>query len=202
VSTLPANGVVDNHGAAPPQWLARPIRLRARDGLLVPIEDWPDLQARLYAAGTRYAAEPLGSHALVRVLGPLAATAECRPAARRAVTREPAGDGSESRVTVDAALRDETLVSGARLWLAPGRNSGLPRVEAAVSQDGQAWQPAASVRAVPEWGWAGRTLFAAPDRLVEVVLDPVRARHLRMKITARGGEPRLMCVRGTPAAGP
>ena len=29
VTTLIANGVVDNHGAAPPVWLARPVRLRA-----------------------------------------------------------------------------------------------------------------------------------------------------------------------------
>ena len=45
VSTLVANGVVDNHGAAPPDWLARPLRLRAGDALLVPIEDEPELRS-------------------------------------------------------------------------------------------------------------------------------------------------------------
>ena len=85
VSTLAANGVVDNHGAAPPEWLAQPIRLRARDGMLVPIEDVPELRERLDAAGARYVAEPLGDHALLRVLAPFASSAPCRPPAHRAV---------------------------------------------------------------------------------------------------------------------
>ena len=198
VSTLAANGVVDNHGAAPPEWLARPIRLRARDALLVPIEDVPELRQRLEAAGTRYVAEPLGNHALLRLVAPLMSTAPCHPTPDRAITREPTADGSGPRVTLSATLRDETLVSGARLWLAAEPISELPMVEAAVSPDGRAWQPAAGARAVPEWGWAGRTLFAAAsDGLVEVVFDPVPARHVRVVITSPVGEPRILCVRGT-----
>ena len=198
VSTLAANGVVDNHGAAPPEWLARPIRLRARDGLLVPIEDVPELRQRLEAAGTRYVAEPLGDHALLRLVAPLMSTAPCLPTPDRAITREPTADGSGPRVTVSATLRDETLVSGARLWLSAEPISELPMVEAAVSPDGRAWQPAAGARAVPKWGWAGRTLFAAAsDGLVEVVFDPVPARHVRVVITSSVGEPRILCVRGT-----
>ena len=203
ISTLVANGVVDNHGAAPAEWLARPIRLRAKDGLLVPIEDVPELRQRLEAAGTRYVAEPLGDHALLRVVAPLVSAALCHLPAERATTREPAADGSEPRYTVAAALSDETLVSGARLWLAAEPVSELPSVEAAVSRDGRTWQPAAGTRAVPKWGWAGRTLFAAAfDGLMEVVLDPVPARHVRVVLTSRLGEPRLLCVRGTRVTSP
>ena len=201
ISTLVANGVVDNHGAAPPEWLARPVRIRAQDGLLVPIEDVPELRRRLEAAGARHVAEPLGDHALLRVLAPLASTAPCRPAASRAVTREPAADGRRPHVTVKAVLRQETLVSGLRLWHAEGPVSEIAIVEAAVSRDGRIWQPAGGVRAAPEWGWAGRTLFAAAsDGLVEVAIDPVPAHHVRVVFTSRVGEPRLLCVRGTRVA--
>ncbi len=67
----------------PPELLARPIRLRASDAMLVPIEDLPELRQRLDAAGARHVAEPLGDHALVRVLAPLASTAPCRAPVRR-----------------------------------------------------------------------------------------------------------------------
>jgi hypothetical protein len=199
VSTLPANGVVDNHGAAPPEWLASPIRLRAGDGLLVPAEDLPELRERLEAAGARHAAEPLGDHALVRVLAPLASTDPCRPAARRHAAPAPAADGSGQRVVLEAELADETLVSGLRLWQTAEPGAGLPVVQVAVSRDGQTWQPAEGGRAVPQWGWAGRTLFAASDRLVEVALAASPARHVRVVASAGAGEPRLLCVRGIRA---
>ena len=201
VSTLAANGVVDNHGAAPPEWLAQPIRLRARDGMLVPIEDVPEVRERLDAAGARYVVEPLGDHALLRVLAPFASSAPCRPPAHRAVLREPAAHASEPHVTVEAALRDETLVSGVRLWRVPGPSSSPPVVEATVSRDGRAWQPTDGARAVPKWGWAGRTLFATSDDLVEVAFEPVPARHVRVVMKSRAEEPRLLCVRGTQITG-
>ena len=74
IATLVANGVVDNHGAAPPARLAQPIRLRLGDALLVPVEDVPELRERLERSGTRYLAEPIGDHALIRILEPW-----CRP---------------------------------------------------------------------------------------------------------------------------
>jgi hypothetical protein len=201
VSTLIANGVVDNHGAAPPEWLAGPVRLRARDGLLVPLEDLPELRERLEAAGARYVYAPLGDHALVRVLAPLASTAPCRAAAGRATGRPPASAGTGQRVVLEAALAEEMLVFGMRLWNPAEPEARLPSVQVAVSHDGQAWQTVESGRAVPQWGWAGRTLFVASDRLVEVSLDAVPARHVR--VTARVGaeEPRLLCVRGTRVPG-
>ena len=121
VSTLVANGVVDNHGSAPPELLARPVRLRARDALLVPIEDLYDLRQRLESAGVRYTAEPLGDHALLRIAAPLASTDSCRVPTRRTTTQEPATDGGSPRVIIEAALGEETLVSGVRLFPPPIR---------------------------------------------------------------------------------
>jgi type IV secretory pathway TrbD component len=200
VSTLIANGVVDNHGAAPPEWLATPVRLRAHDGLFVPVEDLPELRERLQAAGVRYGDETLGDHVLIRALTPLASTAPCRPAARRAATQKPAVDGSGRGVVMDATLGDETLVSGIRLWHPAKPGAAIPAVQVAVSRDGQAWQTADGGRAVPQWGWAGRTLFAAPDRLLEVVLVATLARHVRVVVSSDAVEPRLLCVRGTRVA--
>jgi hypothetical protein len=201
VSTLIANGVVDNHGAAPPEWLASPVRLRARDGLLVPGEDLPELRERLEAAGARYRAEALGDHALVRVLAPLASTAPCRAAARRTISWPPASAGMGQRVVLEAALNGEMLVSGMRLWSPAEPGGGVPAVQVAVSQDGRAWQTAESGRAVPQWGWAGRTLFTASDRLVEVSLDAIPARHVRVTAGGDADELRLLCVRGTRVPG-
>jgi hypothetical protein len=197
VSTLVANGVVDNHGSAPPEWLARPIRLRSRDALLVPIEEVAELRERLEAAGTRYEAEAIGDQALVRLLMPLESTAPCRPAAARAVTREPPTDGRSAQSKIEATLHAETLVSGARLWHPAGLGSTLPTIQVVVSRDGRTWQPVAGARAVPKWAWAGRTLFTASDALLDVALDPVRARHLRVVMEASSAESRLLCVRGT-----
>jgi hypothetical protein len=201
VSTLVANGVVDNHGAAPLQWLARPIRLHARDGILVPIEELPELRQRLEAAGTRHLVEPLRDHALVRVVAPLASTSPCRPPASRRSAAQPASDGSGAPATLEAGLGEETLVSGIRLRYSAGPASTVPVVQVGVSHDGNAWHPVAGARAVPEWGWAGRTLFAAAAGLLEVVLDPTPARHVRVAVGSPVADLRLVCVRGAQRAG-
>jgi hypothetical protein len=101
---------------------------------------------------------------------------------------------------MDATLGDETLVSGIRLWHPAKPGAAIPAVQVAVSRDGQAWQTADGGRAVPQWGWAGRTLFAAPDRLLEVVLVATPARHVRVVVSSDAVEPRLLCVRGTRVA--
>ena len=200
VSTLVANGVVDNHGAAPPQWLAAPIRVGARDGLLVPGEEAPELRQRLESVGARYEVETLGDHALVRILAPLPSSEPCRLPARRAASREPAARTDEpARFTLEATLAAEALVSGLRLSHATA-DTRLPAVQVSVSRDGQAWQPATGARAVPEWGWAGRTLFSASDQLLEVVIEPAAARHLRVIVTTRAAEVRVLCVRGAAVA--
>ncbi len=103
--------------------------------------------------------------------------------------------------TLDAALGDEMLVSGMRLWHPTAPRVRLPVVQVSVSQDGREWQAVAGGRAVPQWGWAGRTLFAASDKLVEVVLAATPARHVRVMASVDAGELRLLCVRGTRVPG-
>ncbi len=199
VTTLIANGALDNHGEAPPGWLARPLRLRAGDALLVPTEDVPELRDRLEAAHTQFLVDTIAGHAFVRVVAPLAAPAPCIRPNGRAVSREPGRQGSASRVTLEARLEDEALVSGVRLWhpTAPGPTA----VQVAASRDGRAWQPVAAARVVPAWGWAGRTLFTAWDPLAEVVFDPASARHVRVTVTSDAEDVRILCVRGDVGGG-
>jgi hypothetical protein len=193
VTTLIANGVVDNHGAAPPAWLASPVRLRARDGLLVPVEDAPEFRERLETAGVELSAEPLGTHVLFRILGPFASAAPCRRAERRGAAVDPDGD----RLVLEADLRAETLVSGLKL------RHPVPALsirEVTLSNDGRTWRPADGARAVQDWAWAGRTLFGVSDGALEVVFSPARARHVRVAVTRAGSASLgILCVRGTRA---
>ena len=201
ISTLVANGAVDNHGAAPPAWLARPIRLRPDDALLVPIEDVPELRERLASTGTRFLAEPMGDHALIRVLEPLVPTASCEPTGARSVSRESVVGGRVLRTTLEADLPEERLISGVRLW--HPTTPGPTVVRVAVSRDGQDWQPVEGGRLVPAWGWAGRTLFAAWDPLLEVLLDPIPARRVRVIVNSDDPNLKILCVRdlGTRTGG-
>ena len=197
VATLVANGVVDNHGAAPPPWLARPVRLRARDALLVPAEEAPDLRGRLDAAGAEALAEPVGSHVLVRVLAPLDSPAPCRRQSRRAVT--PAPDG-EDRHVLEASLEQEALVSGIAFQHPPVSARTLRVLEVTMSRAGKTWEPVARARVVPAWGWAGRTLFAATEGVTEVVFPSAAARAVRLTVAGAGSaDLRMLCVRGTPS---
>ena len=201
ISTLVANGAVDNHGAAPPAWLARPIRLRPDDALLVPIEDVPELRERLASMGTRFLAEPMGDHALIRVLEPLVSTASCEPTGARSVSRESVVGGRVLHTTLEADLPEERLISGVRLW--HPTTPGPAAIRVAVSRDGQDWQPVEGGRLVPAWGWAGRTLFAAWDPLLEVVLDPIPARRVRVIVNSDDPNLKILCVRdlGTRTGG-
>jgi Dolichyl-phosphate-mannose-protein mannosyltransferase len=193
ISTLLANGVVDNHGAAPPAWLARPIRLRPDDALLVPIEDLPELRERLEHTGTRFRAEAVGDQVLIRVLEPLASTAPCEPASARSVSRESVVGGRVLHTTLEADLREERLVSGVRLW--HPTKPGPIAVRVAASRDGQDWQPVEGGRLVPAWGWAGRTLFTAWDPFLEVVLGPTPVRRIRVTVSSDDPNLKILCVR-------
>ena len=196
VATLVANGVVDNHGAAPPAWLARPVRFRAHDALLVPVEDAPELRERLEAASVELLAEPIGDHALLRILKPLAATAPCQRPGRRGTAMDATGG---DRLVLEADLRDDMLVSGLRLRHPGPAPLGLTILDVTLSRDGGTWRAAGEMRMVPEWAWAGRTLFASSDGEVEVVFEPAPARRVRVALTRAGGaSPAVVCVRGTP----
>jgi hypothetical protein len=193
IATLVANGVVDNHGAAPPAWLAQPIRLRLGDALLVPVEDVPELRERLERSGTRYLAEPIGDHALIRILEPLVSTASCVNPTGRSISREPEIGGRVLRTTLEATFPAEQDIAGIRLW--HPTSPGPPGVQVAVSRDGQVWQPVQGGRLVPSWGWAGRTLFSTWNPFLEVVLNPTPARRVRVVVTSDDEHLRIICVR-------
>jgi hypothetical protein len=195
VATLVANGVVDNHGAAPPPWLARPVRLRARDALLVPAEDAAELRERLEAAGVELHAEPLGANVLVRVLAPLGSPAACQRPGRR--TASPAS-GAAGGFVMEAWLDDEALVSGLTFRHPPVPERTLGVLEVGLSRGDGVWTPAGGARVVPAWAWAGRTLFAVADGTTEVVFGPARARAVRVTVAATGPSGlAVLCVRGT-----
>jgi hypothetical protein len=201
IATLVANGVVDNHGAAPPVWLARPIRLRHDDALLVPVEDVPELRERLERAATRFLLELLGEHALIRVREPLPSTASCVAPSGRSVSREPELGGRVLRTTLEATFPAEHVVSAVRLW--HPTSPGPTVVQVAVSRGDRTWQPVEGNRLIPSWGWAGRTLFLAWSPFLEVALTPTPARHVRVVVTSDDEHLRILCVRdhGDGAAG-
>ena len=70
IATLPANGVLNSHGLAPPMQLYARFRLRETDAFVVPAEDAPDLRERLAASGLRVTSEALGPYVLVQPAGP------------------------------------------------------------------------------------------------------------------------------------
>jgi hypothetical protein len=160
------------------------------------VEDAGELRERLKAAGVELSAEPLGTHVLFRILRPLASAAPCQRPERRAAVGNP-DDGD--RLVLEAELRAETLVSGLKLRH-PVPAPGLTILEVALSSDGRTWRLADGARAVQDWGWAGRTLFAVSDGALEVVFGPARARHVRVAVTRAGSATfAVLCVRGTPA---
>jgi hypothetical protein len=193
IATLVANGVVDNHGAAPPAWLARPIRLRQDDALLVPVEDLPELRERFERTATRFVAEPLGEHTLIRVLGPLVSTASCVVPSGRSISRQPEIGGRVLRTTLEATLPAEQVISTVRLWHPTSPDP--TRVQVAVSREGEAWLPVQGSRLIPSWGWAGRTLFLAWSPFLEVALPPTPGRQVRVVVTSDDEHLRILCIR-------
>ena len=120
--------------------------------------------------------------------------APCLRPTGRAASRAPVGAGSAPRTQLEAGLEEEALVSGIRLWhpTPPGPTAA----QVTVSRDGRTWTPAEGGRLVPAWGWAGRTLFAVWDPLLEVVLDPTPARYVRVVVNSDAEDLRVLCIRG------
>ena len=71
-----------------------------------------------------------------------------------------------------------------------------------VSEDEGTWRPVSDVRSVPEWAWAGRTLFTFASGASEIALAgvPARAVRLEVRLPFRGeGAITSLCVRAEPA---
>jgi 4-amino-4-deoxy-L-arabinose transferase-like glycosyltransferase len=183
IATVPANGLLNNHGLSPPSYLHAPLRLRETDAALVAPEDAPELRARLASAGVRVAEEPLGAQTLFRVRGPVATAPRCRRVPWRVGARGPAPDPGSTRLVIEAALPGSARVRAVRVEHPRVSTRHAAVAGAATSDEGIAWRPVAGVRPTPEWAWAGRTLFTVSGGTTEIALgEGVSARHLRVEL--------------------
>jgi hypothetical protein len=203
ITTIPANGVLNNHGLAPPTLLYARVRLRETDAALVPAEDADELRERLGTSGVRVTSEALGAYVLFQPAGPLVATARCRAADWRVTRETPEADGRSSRYVIEGRLAAFTPLAGIRLEHPRVSSHDTAVVAMEVSEDGEVWRPVPDVRAVPEWAWAGRTLFTFASGASEVALTGVSARAVRLEVRLpfRGqGAITSLCARPRPGA--
>jgi hypothetical protein len=198
IETLPANGLLNNHGLSPPMHLFARLRLRETDAALVSAEEAGELRDRFASTGLRFTTEPLGSYVLFRPAGPLPST-RCRAIDWRLTADVPDADGRGARYVVEGRLPDSTRIAALRLEhpRVSTRHASVVSVE--VSEDDRAWRAVDGVRSIPEVAWAGRTLFALSGGATEVHLGGVLGRAVRVSIALpyRGERPiTSMCVRG------
>jgi hypothetical protein len=201
VTALPANGVLNNHGFSPPMQVFSRVRLRETDAMMVSVEDAGDLHERLAAAGVRFASEPFGAYVLFQPVGPQPAASRCRPTDWRVAATIPDADGRGARYVVEARLRQPTRIAALRLEhpRVSTRYASVPGV--GLSADGRSWRSVDGPRLVPEWAWAGRTLFEISGGATEVAVDgaPGGAVRIELQLPYRGpGAVTAFCVREAP----
>ncbi len=198
VATVPANGVLNNHGLSPPVHLFARPRLRETDAALVAAEDAGELRERLDSAGVAFASEPVGTRVLFQLVGPLPTSTPCRGTEWRLTAEAPDPDGRGTRYVVEGRLAAPTRLATVRLehpWVST-RHASIVRLE--MSDDGRAWRAVDGRRRAVEWAWAGRTLFAFSAGATELVVDDAPAREVRVEVRLpyRGPEAITgLCVR-------
>jgi hypothetical protein len=182
IATLPANGALNSHGFTPPMQLYARVRLRESDAALVPAEDAADLQDRLAAAGLRATVESLGPYVLVQATEPLVAATRCRPADWRVTGEIPDPDLKGARFVVEGRWPWAMRVGAVRLEhpRVSSRNALILRV--GLADDGGPWHTVKDVRPVPEWAWAGRTLFTFSGGATELALGGRSGRAVRIEV--------------------
>jgi hypothetical protein len=205
IAVLPANGVLDNHGRArPPARLGAPVHLQPGDGLLVPGEEGEPLVARLRAESVAFREERIGDWLLVHGLAPVPATPRCRRTPWRVASGGSGPPGHLLAPVIEARLQEAGRVLGVRVEhpLVSSRHVTVATVE--VSADGSAWRRVPAAGRVPQWGWAGLTLFAYSDAIAEIAMPATEAAHVRVTLTLPDVEGRAsirsLCVRSLPAA--
>jgi hypothetical protein len=182
VRTLPANGVLDANGWAPPAWLARDISLRGTDGLLVGPDDAEDVRRRLAGEGLRFRETPVGDHQLFSGLAPLPAPFACeRPRRSRVTQIGLTEDGKGASYRVEAELSETQPVAGLRLDHPFVSTRHVPVPVLVASGDGRSWKPI-EVRRLTTWAWAGRTLFRVTGGREELAIEPTALRYLRLEV--------------------
>jgi hypothetical protein len=99
---------------------------------------------------------------------------------------------------VEGRLPESTQVAAIRLEHPRVSARHAEIVGVALSDDGRAWRAADSARPVPEWAWAGRTLFTYSGGATELAMGgrPARAVRVEMRLPYRGeGAITALCVR-------
>ncbi len=198
IETLPSNGVLNSHGFAPPMQLYARIRLRDTDAAMVPAEDAADAEARLSAAGVRVTSEALGSYRLIQPIGPLVSAGRCRPADWRVTAETADADGRGARYVVEGRWSTAIRVGTMRLEHPRVSTRDAEILGIGLTEDGSAWRPVTEARPVPEWAWAGRTLFTFSAGATELALGGRAGRAVRVEVHLpyRGaGAITSLCVR-------
>jgi Dolichyl-phosphate-mannose-protein mannosyltransferase len=201
VATVPANGVLNSHGFAPPTHLFARLRLRETDAALVPAEDAGELRERLEAAGLLVTSEPIGPYVLFQAAGALASSVRCRSTEWRVTAELPEADGRSARYVVEGRLAEPTRLAAIRLEHPRVSTRHLAIVGVGLSDDGRTWRTLDGVRPVAEWAWAGRTLFSFSGGVTELAVGGASGRAVRVEVRLpyRGeGAITSLCVRGQP----
>jgi hypothetical protein len=198
VATVPANGVLNSHGYSPPTHLYARLRLHETDAALVAAEDAGELRERLEAAGLPVTAAPMGPYVLFQPAGPLATSARCRAMEWRVTAEVPDADGRGARYVVEGRLAESARLAVIRLEHPRVSTRHAAIVGVALSDGAGAWRTLGGVRAVPEWAWAGRTLFTFSGGATELGVGGQAARAVRVEVRLpyRGaGAITSLCVR-------
>jgi hypothetical protein len=182
VATLPANGALDSHGLAPTPFLVTRLRLRETDAALVPAEDAEELRERLEAAGLSVRAEPMGRHALFQPTGRLLTSGRCQPTDWRVAGKVPEADGRSARYVVEGRVAAAAPLATIRLEHPRVSTRHAAILGVAVSDDGRAWRDVPGTRPLPEWAWAGRTLFAFSGGATELAMGGASGRAVRVEV--------------------
>jgi hypothetical protein len=171
----------------------------ARGSALVAAEDAGELRARLEAAGVPATSEPIGPAVLFQPTGPVITSGRCRPLDWRVVSEAPEPDGRSARYVVEGRLPELARLATIRLEHGRVSTRYAAILGVGLSDDGRTWRAVEGVRPVPEWAWAGRTLFTFSGGVSELGVGglPGRAVRVEVRLPYRGeGAITSLCARG------
>jgi hypothetical protein len=103
---------------------------------------------------------------------------------------------------LEARLQEPARVLGVRVEhpLVSARDVRVASVE--VSADGSTWRRVPGAGRLPQWGWAGLTLFAYTGGFAEIDVPATEAAHVRVALNLPDVEGRApigsLCVRSLP----
>jgi hypothetical protein len=115
------------------------------------------------------------------------------------VTAEvPEADGLGARYVVEGRLPQATRVATIRFEHPRVSTRHAVILGVGLSDDGRTWRPVEGARPVPEWAWAGRTLFTFSGGASELVAGGASGSAVRVEVRLpyRGeGAITSLCVR-------